>query len=171
MTGDHDEFLELTLPHLDVVWSIARRLARPPHEPEDLVQETYLKAFASFDRKRAGDTRAWLVAICLNTARSHARRVRRRPTEVPLTEGDVPSQENVSEQALGAVEREALEDALAALPDPQRIAILLMDVAGMSARQTGEVVGAPRGTILARVHRGRRKLVQLLEEMDVIDGL
>ena len=74
MTKNHQAFLDLALPHLDVIWSLARRLAAFPLEPEDLVQDTYLRAFASFDSYRGGDARSWLVSICLNTARSHGRR-------------------------------------------------------------------------------------------------
>src|SRR5258706_193790 len=81
MTGDHREFLELTLPHLDAVFQVARHAARDGLDPEDLVQETYLRAFASFSRYRGGDVRAWLAAICLNAARSESRRRRRRPQE------------------------------------------------------------------------------------------
>ena len=77
MTGDHREFLELTLPHLDAVFQVARHAARDGLDPEDLVQETYLRAFVSFSRYRGGDVRAWLAAICLNAARSESRRRRR----------------------------------------------------------------------------------------------
>jgi RNA polymerase sigma-70 factor (ECF subfamily) len=69
------------------------------------------------------------------------------------------------------VDREMLEAAVAELPDAQRTAILLMDVSGLTAQQTAEAIGAPRGTILARVHRGRRKLAQLLRERNAIDDV
>src|SRR5258705_2427018 len=81
MTGDHREFLELTLPHPDAGFQVARHAARDGLDPEDLVQETYLRAFASFSRYRGGDVRAWLAALCLNAARSESRRRRRRPQE------------------------------------------------------------------------------------------
>ena len=83
MGGDHREFLDATLPYLDVVWQVARHAARDGLEPEDLVQETYLRAYAAFGSFRGGNARAWLAAICLNAARSEARRRGRRPREVP----------------------------------------------------------------------------------------
>jgi RNA polymerase sigma-70 factor, ECF subfamily len=76
-------FLEATLPHLDVVYQVARQAVRDGQDPEDLVQETYLRAYAAFSGYRGGNVRAWLAAICLNVARSEARRRRRRPWEVP----------------------------------------------------------------------------------------
>ena len=76
-------FPEVTLPHLDVVYQVARQWARDGQDPEDLVQETYLRAYAAFGSYRGENPRAWLAAICLNAARSQARRRRRRPWEVP----------------------------------------------------------------------------------------
>src|SRR5215467_5517061 len=84
MGADHRVFLEATLPHLDVVYQVARRTAGDGQDPEDLVQETYLRAYAAFGSWRGGNTRAWLAVICLNAARSAARQRRRRPWEVPI---------------------------------------------------------------------------------------
>src|SRR5260370_32034768 len=83
MGADHRVFLDATLPYLDVVYQVARQAAGDGQDPEDLVQETYLRAYAGFGSYRGGNTRAWLAAICLNAARSQARRRRRRPWEVP----------------------------------------------------------------------------------------
>jgi len=80
--ADHRAFLEATLPHLDVVYQVARQAARDGQDRQDLVQETYLGAYAAFGSWRGENTRAWLSAICLNAARSPARRRRRRPWEV-----------------------------------------------------------------------------------------
>ena len=71
------------MPHLDAVYQVARQAAGGGQDPEDLVQETYLRAYAAFGSYRGGNARAWLAAICLNVARSQARRRRRRPWEVP----------------------------------------------------------------------------------------
>ena len=79
MGADHRTFLEATLPHLDVVYQVARHAAGNGQDPEDLVQETYLRAYAAFGSWRGVNTRAWLAAICLNAARSAARR---RPRSV-----------------------------------------------------------------------------------------
>src|SRR5260370_2646685 len=83
MGADHRVFLDATLPYLDVVWQVARHAVGEGQDPEDLVQETYLRAYAGFGSYRGGNTRAWLAAICLNAARSQARRRRRRPWEGP----------------------------------------------------------------------------------------
>jgi RNA polymerase sigma-70 factor (ECF subfamily) len=171
VSRSHQTFLDIALPHLDVVWSLARRLAVHPDEPEDLVQDTYLRAYAGFERFRGGDARAWLVSICLNTARSHGRRAKRRPREVPGPDESISDGTDVGAEAMRTIDREALEEALSALPDAQRTAVLMMDVSGLTAQQAADIVGSPRGTILARVHRGRRKLVELLRERNAIDDL
>ncbi len=158
-------FLDATMAHLDVVWSIARRMSTDPADAEDLVQETYARAWRGFADQGRGDVRSWLVAICLNTARSELRRTRRRP--LTLVSGfDVDEHEapvDVCSDALASVERQAVSRALAALPEAQRRAIVLVDIGGLSAREAAEIEGSPRGTILARLHRGRRQLAVLAE--------
>ena len=158
------EFLEATLPHLDTVHRIARHLAVDRWGAEDLVQETYLRAFAAFDRHRDESTRAWLAVICLNAARSRARSDRRRVREVPDAEAEPPpaSPDPVAETALAGIERDAIDRALRQLPEEQRICILLMDVAGYSASEVAVIRGCGRGTVLSRVYRGRQKLAGLL---------
>jgi RNA polymerase sigma-70 factor (ECF subfamily) len=165
----HQEFVDAALPHVDVVWSLARRLTEG-QAAEDLVQETFLRAFAGFASHRGGDLRPWLVSICLNAARSDARRRRRRPQED--LEADpakhLPSPSQVDADVIAAAEREEISAALGQLSEPQRQSILLVDLAGLTAQEAADVLGAPRGTVLARVHRGRRRLAQLLvkEEVD-----
>src|SRR5215510_3493699 len=148
-------FLDATIPYLDAVWQVARQAAGDGQDPEDLVQETYLRAYAAFGSYRGGNPRAWLAAICLNVARSQARRRRRRPWEVPAPAG---------------LDAEQVSRCLALLPEPQRVCIVLMDVAGYTAKEAAETLGCPRGTVLARVHRGRRRLAQLLAQAGVAHG-
>ena len=84
---DHERaFLEAAMPHLDVVYRVARHTSRDHHQAEDLVQETFLRAFAAFDSHRGPSTKAWLVTICLNLARSEGRRRARRVVETSLSE-------------------------------------------------------------------------------------
>ncbi|MDQ0381441.1 RNA polymerase sigma factor [Amycolatopsis thermophila] len=159
----HRAFLDATLPHLEALYRIARHAAADPAQADDLVQETYLRAFTHFDQHHGENTRAWLAAICLNAARSQARRESRRPIEAPEAEaGEVVAADAVDELAITALDRAEIETALARLPEPQRWCVLLMDVAGYTARETAEILRCPRGTVLARVHRGRRKLAVLL---------
>ena len=181
MSGDHRAFLDATLPYLDVVYQVARHAAGDGQEPEDLVQETYLRAYAGFGSFRGGSTRAWLAAICLNAARSEARRRRRRPGEVPglallevlpwsRADGGEGAAADVADVVIAGLDAQAVSRCLALLPKPQRVCIVLMDVAGYTARETAQVLGCPRGTVLARVHRGRRRLARLLAEAGVSHG-
>ena len=180
MSSDHRAFLDATLPYVDVVYQVARHAAGDGQEPEDLVQETYLRAYAGFGSFRGGNTRAWLAAICLNAARSQARRRRRRPWEVPaqvpldtLPLGGADGGEaapDVADVVIAGLDAQAVSRCLALLPEPQRVCIVLMDVAGYTAREAAEALGCPRGTVLARVHRGRRRLAQLLTEAGVSYG-
>ena len=180
MGADHREFLDATIPYLDVVWQVARHAAGQGQDPEDLVQETFLRAYAGFGSYRGGNTRAWLAAICLNAARSQARRRRRRPWEVPApalldalpwhrADGG-ESAADVADVVIADLEAEKVSRCLALLPEPQRVCIVLVDVAGYTAREAAEALGCPRGTVLARVHRGRRRLAQLLAEAGVSHG-
>jgi RNA polymerase sigma-70 factor, ECF subfamily len=178
--ADHRVFLDATLPHLDVVWQAARQAAGGGQDPEDLVQETYLRAYAAFSSYRGGNARAWLAAICLNVARSQARRRRRRPWEVPgpalLDVLPWPRADgaertaDVADVVIAGLDAKEVSRCLALLPEPQRVCIVLVDVAGYTAREAAEALGCPRGTVLARVHRGRRKLAQLLAEAGVSHG-
>ena len=158
----HRAFLDATLPHLDAIHNLARRMTPDVGLAEDLVQETYLRAFRGFARHRGGDVRSWLIAICLNTARSQWRRG--RPAEDLRSEPDAgrPGPDDVAEQALAGVERAALVRGLWQLPEVQRISIALVDLAGLTAQEAAELLSCPRGTVLARVHRGRRALARLL---------
>jgi RNA polymerase sigma-70 factor (ECF subfamily) len=180
MGADHRAFLDATIPYLDVVWQVARHAAGEGQEPEDLVQETYLRAYAGFDSFRGGNMRAWLAAICLNVARSQVRRRRRRPWEVPgpavldalpwcRADGGEATPD-VADVVIAGLEAENVSRCLALLPEPQRVCIVLVDIAGYTAREAAEALGCPRGTVLARVHRGRRRLAQLLAEAGVSHG-
>jgi RNA polymerase sigma-70 factor (ECF subfamily) len=176
--GDHREFLDVTLPYLDVVWQVARHAARDGLEPEDLVQETYLRAYAGFGSFRGGNVRAWLAAICLNAARSEVRRRRRRPLEVTgLALPDVAQgagtqsgEPDVADLVIARLDAQLVSQCMARLAEPQRVCIVLVDVAGLTAREAAEALGCPRGTVLARVHRGRRRLAGLLAEAGVSHG-
>lgn len=162
---DQQDFLTATLPHLDAVYRVAVHVSRQPADAEDLVQETYLRAFRGFTGHHGRDTRAWLITICLNTARSQFRRTRRRPDErlvADIPEAGSTVAPDAGEQALARLDNEALASALRRLPDEQRIAITLMDLAGLTAAETATALGCPRGTVLARVRRGRQRLARML---------
>jgi RNA polymerase sigma-70 factor, ECF subfamily len=165
------EFLEATLPHLDTVYRVARHLGVDRWTAEDLVQETYLHAFAGFSRHVGPSTRAWLVTICYNLARSEGRRRARRVVEHLATVEDpdsaIPGASDVNQEVQARLDREVVARALSTLGEDQRLAIVLMDLAGHSASEVAQMLGVPRGTVLARVHRGHRRMARLLAEQGI----
>lgn len=167
-----ETFLDATMPHLDAVWNIARRMSADPAAAEDLVQETYIRAWRGFEAQGRGDVRSWLVAICLNVGRSELRRTLRLPRVVAGIDdvAALSAGHDVAGDAIVNVQREAVVRALAALPEPQRRAIVLVDIGGLTAREAAEVESVPRGTLLARVHRGRRQLAVLVEREGLHHG-
>lgn len=161
-----DRFLQATLPAADIVHNLARRLTRSRADAEDLVQETYTRAWAAWSAGRRPDrVTPWLATICLNLVRDgHRRAVNRAETTTWEESYDRPGQIDVAAEALGRVTRSHVETALRRLPEEQRIAITLMDLCGFTAAETAKITSAPRGTVLARVHRGRKKLAQALRQ-------
>lgn len=163
--ADQEQFLQATLRHTDVLHALARRLAPRPADAADIVQETYLRAYAAWTRQRPDDPGAWLATICLNVGRDHLRRHARH--QATVTPGPLPDLASGADTAQQALERESTDRVhamLMELPEVQRIAITLMDVCGFTAQQVATITGAPRGTVLARVHRGRKRLALNLIE-------
>ena len=165
LADDNTAFLEATLPAMDLVYNLARRCMLPGSDVEDLVQETYLHALVGWRAHRRPDrVGAWLATICLNLARSDFRRRQRRPTEVLAADpgGDGASTVDPAGQALGRLQREAIAKAIWELPEEQRIAVALCDLCGFSAAEAARITRCPRGTVLSRVHRGRKALAATL---------
>jgi RNA polymerase sigma-70 factor (ECF subfamily) len=163
--ADQEQFLQATLRHADVLHALARRLAPQPADAADIVQETYLRAYTAWSRYQPEDTGAWLATICLNVGRDQLRRHARRHaamTDAPLPE--LASDADTEQQALEHESTDRVHALLMRLPAAQRIAITLMDVCGFTAAQVATITGAPRGTVLARVHRGRKRLALNLIE-------
>lgn len=171
MDGD-EEFLEALLGRLDMLHNLARGVSDTRQDAEDLVQETCLLALRGWRREAPRDPGAWLATVCLNAARSGRRRAAARPREVTAADWlvDGPSEADTAASALAAVAGEQVWAALRRLPAVQREAIAMMDLAGFTAAATGAAIGAPRGTVLARVHRGRKALAVLLREQQEVDG-
>jgi RNA polymerase sigma-70 factor, ECF subfamily len=165
MTMGDDDFLHAALDHLDMLYNLARRLTSSRHEAEDLVQETYVRALRGWRRHPPERVGPWLATICLNTARSAYRHRDARPTEVldPQPGVDVASPLDTAASAMSHVVGDLVHQAMWQLPAPQREAIAMMDLCGFTASQVADMTGVPRGTILARVHRGHKRLAQLLE--------
>jgi RNA polymerase sigma-70 factor (ECF subfamily) len=165
MANDQDEFLRATMGAMDLVFNLSRRMTDSRQDAEDLVQETFLRAFRAWkDLRRPKRVEPWLATICLNLARSRFRTRGRRPSEVLFEEWHVDgrSSADAESQAIEGIEREELYRAMRELPEEQRVAITLVDLSGFSTHEAAEAMGSPRGTVLSRLHRGRRSLARLL---------
>jgi RNA polymerase sigma-70 factor (ECF subfamily) len=158
-----DEFLQATLPALDMVHNLARRFGPGQADAEDLVQDTYLRAWQAWTAgNRPRRAEPWLATICLNLGRDRWRRASLRPEVAVEPEREPAADVDVAAAAIGRVERAQIEQALWALSEEQRIAITLMDIVGFTAAEVAAITGSPRGTVLARVHRGRKALARLV---------
>jgi RNA polymerase sigma-70 factor, ECF subfamily len=165
MASDQDEFLRATMGAMDLVFNLSRRLTDSRQDAEDLVQDTFLRAFGAWtEHRRPTRVEPWLATICLNLARSRFRARARRPAEVPLEEWMVEPRPTADPEsrALEGIEREELFRAIRGLPEEQRVAIVLVDLSGFTTYEAAEAMGTPRGTVLSRLHRGRRALARLL---------
>lgn len=157
--------------HLDRLYNLARGLTGSPQDAEDLVSETCLLALRGWRRQPPDQPAAWLATVCLNAARSGHRRRSARPVEVFADDwlrAQPDQARGPADLALSQVQSQDVRAALAALPAAQREAITLMDLAGYTAAQTATITGAPRGTVLSRVHRGRKALaVSLADQQEL----
>lgn len=160
--GDRAAFDELMRRHEDRVFAICLRILRRREAALDAVQDTFLTVFRKADQFR-GDARfsTWLYRVAVNTCYDHLRRAKRRPAD-PLPETHDPA-DSAAEDELGSVElRPGLTAALAALGEEYRAAIVLVDVEGLPVREVADILQIAEGTVKSRLHRGRRKLAQIL---------
>lgn len=155
MTRDQ-RFEAEALPHLRSLYGTAYRMTRNAHDAEDLVQETFLRAYRAFDGFTPGSNiRAWLYTILHRVRTDAFRRSRRSPQTVEMAdEGPaVPPPQDALAQG-----GEDLERALASLPDVFRNAVVLRDVEDMSYQEIARILDVPIGTVMSRIHRGRALL-------------
>ena len=154
---DRDQRFETeAIPHLRALYGTAYRMTRNAHDAEDLVQETYLRAYRGFDGFEPGtNIRAWLHTILNRVRADFFRRAGRSPQTVELV-GEGPPQP-APQDAL-ATGREDVERALDGLPEVFRTAVVLRDVQELSYDEIARVLDIPIGTVMSRIHRGRALL-------------
>lgn len=165
-----DAFVRDALSYIDSLYGTALRLTRRPQDAEDLVQDTYLKAFrAAHQFERGTNLKAWLFTILHNTFRNMRRNVGRSPIDVDSEAvdraADDPAGAHTPEQLLTRATLDAdLQAALDALPETFRQAVWLRDVEELSYAEIAQVLDVPIGTVMSRISRGRRALYQGLQE-------
>jgi RNA polymerase sigma-70 factor (ECF subfamily) len=172
---DRVRFEEEVLELADQVYRVARRLVSSREEAEDLVQETYARAFRSWRSYQSGtNLRAWIFRILTNLNIDRGRREQRAPTMQPIEEGDyflynrleAESGDN-EDRIVQRLSQDGIVDALSAVPHDFRDVIVLVDIGDFTYHDAAQILDIPIGTVMSRLHRGRRILKQQLAEAAV----
>ncbi|HEX3390250.1 MAG TPA: sigma-70 family RNA polymerase sigma factor [Streptosporangiaceae bacterium] len=179
----HARFADEALVHMGHLRAAASAMTHNPHDAEDLVQETYTRAYASFQQFREGtNARAWLLRILTNTFISGYRRRQREPVRVSTT-GVEDGQLTQAWAGRGVAPRSAEETALDRLPDSTviralnelpkdfRTAVYLADMEGFSYREVADLMRCPVGTVMSRLHRARGQLRGMLRDQAAERGI
>ena len=183
--ADQAAFSELAMEYMPSLYSAALRMTRNPSDAEDLVQETYLKAYRAFGGFQAGtNLKAWLYRILTNTFINSYRSKKRRPEQTDIEDVEdlylyrrlgglegAAAGRSAEDEVMDLFTDDEVKQALESLPEQFRIAVLLADVEGFSYKEIAEIVDVPIGTVMSRLHRGRRALEKALYEFGMERGL
>jgi RNA polymerase sigma-70 factor (ECF subfamily) len=183
--ADQARFAELAMEHMDSLYAGALRMTRKPADAEDLVQETYLKAYRGFGGFEEGtNLKAWLFRILTNTFINRYRQQKRRPDETDLDDvedfylyrrlggiDEARISKSAEDTLLEMFTDDEVKDALESLPETFRMAVLLADVEGFAYKEIAEILDIPIGTVMSRLHRGRKALQKRLYDFAVDRGL
>src|SRR4051795_7047738 len=183
--ADRARFADLAMEHMDSLYAGALRMTRNPADAEDLVQETYLKAFRGFGGFEEGtNLKAWLYRILTNTYINSYRAKKRRPDESDIEEVEdlylyrrlggleaAAAGRSAEDELLDIYTDDEVKQAIEELPDVFRMAVLLADVEGFSYKEIADILDIPIGTVMSRLHRGRKSLQKKLWEFAVERGL
>jgi RNA polymerase sigma-70 factor (ECF subfamily) len=183
--ADQARFAEETEPFMASLYSAAMRMTRNRADAEDLLQETYLKAYRAYGSFEQGtNLKAWLYRILTNTFINSYRAKRRRPDETDLEELEdfylfrhlggleaAAAGRSAEDEVLESFTDDEVKEAVESLPENFRIAVLLADVEGFSYKEIADITGVPIGTVMSRLHRGRRALQKALHDFGKARGL
>jgi|SRR5689334_2517563 RNA polymerase sigma-70 factor, ECF subfamily len=171
-------FERLALPHMDAAFNLAFWIARNHADAEDIVQESYLRAFRAFDGFAGPDLKPWLLAIVRNAAFRWLNNRRRSGNVISIDEafagqaGEGPAEVQIASdeptpeaQLLGKIDRDLVRTALDELPPIFREVLVLREIESLAYREIAEVTGAPVGTVMSRLARGRRELRKTLTRL------
>jgi RNA polymerase sigma-70 factor (ECF subfamily) len=168
------DFSSGTLPYYDQLYKTALRMTRSVPDTEDLIQETYLKAYRYYSGFEEGtNLKAWLFRIMKNNFINRYRKLKLEPQKVELDElRDANEDGWTSEPAMGETDQETLllegeldqevQDAILALPHDYKMALLLVDIQGHTYQEVADMLGVPVGTVMSRLYRGRKKIEKAL---------
>jgi RNA polymerase sigma-70 factor (ECF subfamily) len=183
--ADQGTFTEQAMELMPSLYSAALRMTRNPSDAEDLVQETYLKAYRGFGSFEQGtNLKAWLYRILTNTFINRYRAAKRRPDETDLDDvedfylyrrlgglEEARAGRSAEDELMDMFSEAEVKAAVDALPEQFRMAVLLADVEGFSYKEIASILDIPIGTVMSRLHRGRKNLQKALYEFATTQGL
>lgn len=171
------------LPLLDQLYGAALRMTRNPADAQDLVQDAYMKAYQAFGSFKEGtNLKAWMYRILTNTYINNYRKAQRRPTEssaedmtdwqlAETAKHDSVGLESAEVEALKNIPDKRIQDALMSLGEDYRMVVYYADVEGLAYKEIAEIMDTPIGTVMSRLHRGRKQLRSKLKDVAAEHGI